>query len=118
MTVLAGNPDVKIRFSRTARKSDRFHEWRCGRKVPLKTGIFFPVCHDTDGGLSLHARYGEAQSQLAAGDAETDGGVAVRVARGADLLDRIPILAPRFRLARLEEAEVRLVVGIDTGHDF
>ena len=36
----------------------------------------------------------------------------------ADFLDGIPILTPGLRLAGLQEAEVGLVVRIDTRHDF
>ena len=49
---------------------------------------------------------------------ERDRRVEVRVLRRPDLLNRIPILAPRLRLAGLEKAEVGLVVGVNAGHDF
>ena len=38
--------------------------------------------------------------------------------RRADFPDRIPELVPRFRLAGLEKTEIRLIVGVDAGHDF
>ncbi|MGA2043654.1 MAG: hypothetical protein ABSG83_09805, partial [Roseiarcus sp.] len=47
-----------------------------------------------------------------------DGRRQIGVLRRADFLDGIPILAPALGFARLEKAEVRLVVGINAGHDF
>ena len=47
---------------------------------------------------------------------EAERGVAGRLVRGADLGDRVPVLAEGLGLAGREEGEVGLVVGVDAGH--
>lgn len=49
---------------------------------------------------------------------QADGKVEIGKLRGADFLNGIPVLAPRFGFARPEEAEIRLVVRVNAGHDF
>jgi hypothetical protein len=49
---------------------------------------------------------------------QADRCIQIRVLRRADFPDRIPELVPRFRLAGLEKTEIRLIVGVDAGHDF
>ena len=48
---------------------------------------------------------------------QTYGSFGVRMTGRADLLDWVPILAPRLGLAGHEERKVRLIVGVDAGHD-
>src|SRR5580658_1192122 len=47
-----------------------------------------------------------------------NGSGEIGVLRRADLLDRIPELAPVFGLARLKKTEIGLIVGVNAGHNF
>ena len=43
---------------------------------------------------------------------------AVCVVGSSDFLDWIPVLTPTFRFAWLEKGKIRLVIGINSGHQF
>src|SRR6185436_3290188 len=64
------------------------------------------------------SRDSHANSNVAFPQLQIDRCVEIRLLDRTDFLDRVPILTPGLRLTWLQEAEVRLIVGISSSHDF
>ena len=75
-------------------------------------------CREKNSCVGKCLRDCNAKTQFPARNFQADGGVKVRVLWRTDPLNRIPILTPRLCFAGLKKAEVGLVVGVNSGHDF
>jgi hypothetical protein len=134
-----GNAEEQIGFTDTLREPDFSDKRRAGCKVSSDRQQIPAFCGENNPGGGELVRngdsepcnaldglevsrgagaWGKRQRAAALQDANRNRSLQIRVLRRADLLNRIPILAPRLGFARLEEAEVRLVVGVNAGHDF
>ena len=90
------------------------HKGLAGREVGIpfrRPETVFKRFESNDRGWNC-VRDTDANTKPSRAKLQTDGGDEICVLNRADLLNRIPKLAPRFCFARLEEAEVRLIIRV------
>src|ERR1022692_3685109 len=118
LSILITDANEQVRSGSTSGQLDCRDERVAGRQVALEAAKLLSLDRDCDDRLRVFTRDGNTEAQFTFGDPQADGSFEICLLRRANLLDRIPILTPRFGFAGLQKTEVGLVVGIDAGHDF